>query len=174
MIRLSQGLLGILVLAAASCDSGGFGESKIKDLLEPRPLQLDAEQVMLTQAQVDCGVRSELWDAPVSVGDRMVARLTEKGRAAKFTDDVVLTNASVKPYTQVRGQFNLAVFEVVNIKDEPGAKIVDAKVGVYVSHSCFTGALPMMGVRRGDFTPDAPATFRFLEQGGWHLDRIVH
>jgi len=67
-----------------------------------------------------------------------------------------------KPVTQVRGQFNLAVFELVHIKDEPGAKVVEARVGVYVNHSCFNGALPMMGVRRGDFTPDAPATFRFV------------
>jgi len=173
-MRVARGLSAILLLVACGCDSGGFGLNKVKDLLEPKPLQLDAEQVMLTQAQVDCGVRADLWEAPISSGERMVARLTEKGRAAKFTDDVVISSAFAKPVTQVRGQFNLAVFELVHIKDEPGAKLVEARVGVYVNHSCFNGALPMMGVRRGDFTPDAPATFRFVEEGGWHLDRIVH
>ena len=173
-MRLAQALSAILLLTAASCDSGGFGTYKIKDLLEPKPIQLDAEQVSLTQTQVDCGVKADLWEAPVALGERTVCRLTDKGRAVKFTDDVIMSSTLLRPYIQVRGQFNLAVLEVVNVRDEPGAKVVDAKIGVYVNHSCFGSPLPMMGVRKGDFTPDAPTTFRFLEQGGWHLDRIVH
>ena len=175
MLRLAQAFATVLLLSTLGCASGGFGESKIRELLETKPLQLDAEQVSLTMAQLDCGVRSELWEPPaLGAGDRQVARLMEKGRAAKFTDDVIITPGVRYPAAQVRGEFSIAVIEVLNIKDEKGGKLVEAKVGVYINNTCFNSPLTMMGIRRGDFSPDAAVQFRFLEEGGWHLDRIVH
>ena len=63
------------------------------------------------------------------------------------------------------------------IKDGPhGAKLVNGKVGAVIMHSCFGGVpLPIMGVRKGQFLPDAPVQLRYVQDGNdWRFDRILH
>ncbi len=173
-IGIARVLLGVLLLLTVGCGGDGLKEYKIRDLLESKPLQLEAEQVVLSMSQIDCGIRSELWEAPIQSGDLQIFRLLEKGRTTRFTDDIILMPSARNPYAQLRGEFSLSLQEVINVKDIKGGKLVEAKLGVYVNNSCLSGPVPMMGVRRGDFHPDAPVQLQFLEQGGWHLDRIVH
>src|SRR5882757_6838919 len=119
MKRLGWVFAAILCLSAAGCSSSGFGDSKVKELLETKALQLDAEQVSLTMGQVDCGVKADLFEPPVpGSGETQIARLTAKGRAIKFTDDVTIGSSVFgRPFAQVRGDFSLAVQDVVSIKD---------------------------------------------------------
>ena len=81
--RVSLAAAGLVLLG---CND--FNDGKTRSIIESNPVRLDAEQVTLTQQQVDCGVKADLWDSPVQTNDRSVARLTDKGRALKFYEDV--------------------------------------------------------------------------------------
>ena len=168
-----------IVLAAcalAGCGSSGFDQSKVKALIEEQPVKLESEQVALTQGIVDCGVQNELWEAPTQVStDRSVAKLTDKGRALKFSDDVSIGDAP-QPYVQVRGDLPLQVDDVPSITDvDANTKRADVKAGVKIDQACFPGPLPIMGVKKGNFNASVPPAFRFTFDGSsWHLDRLVH
>ena len=179
MIRNRERLLLASALFAFCCACGpkGFDEAMVGVRLQEKPVKLDGEQVILTDGQVSCGVQNELWDAPASVGNRMTARLLDKGRALNFYDDVVVREgASQISYVQVRGDFPAEVVPPSDIKDMgDGVKIVNVKVGARINHSCFTSPLPIMGVRKGQFAADALPTLRYVQEGSdWKFDRIVH
>ena len=169
-------------LCLTSCggwNTSEFDEDKAQGMLEARPVPLEGEQVSLTQQQVQCGVGAELWDSPSDVsGDRVVSRLNSAARDLKFSDDVSVTETGYRqPYAQVRGAFMLQVVEITSIRDskQQGIKIVEAKAGIRVNHACLTTPLPIMGVKRGSFKEDVPASFEFsLQDNGWHVDGIVH
>jgi hypothetical protein len=118
-----------------------------------------------------------LWDRPAQVSaERSTARLQQKGRDLRFGDDPVM-EPNRPAYVQVRGAISLQVDDVSNIRngDESGTKLVDVKAGARVQHSCFPTALPLMGVKKGNFQADVPATFRFrLRDDGWHVEQMVH
>jgi hypothetical protein len=146
----------------------------VKELLESAPLKLSGEQVTLTQAQVDCGVQNELWNPPSG----NMAQLTQKGRDLKFSDDVRMADADINvPYIQVTGSFPAAVYDVSKLRDtDGGMKLVDVKMGIVITHECFPKPLPMMGVKKGKFSPGAPVVFQ-LTGGGkemFALDKLVH
>jgi len=168
-----------LCLVCASCGSKtDFDGGKARAILQSTAVNLDGEQVSLTQAQLDCGVQSDLWEAPVQVSqDRTTARLTAQGRALNFSDDPAIEADFHQPIAQVRGAFSLEVNDVSNIRDGDSAdvKLVDGKAGVRLQHACFSNPLPLMGVRKGKFREDAPLTFLFrLKEDGWHYDSLVH
>ena len=170
------------VLVAAftcGCGSNEFSTGVVKATMEGNPVTLEAEQVMLNAKQLECGSREGLWDPPRQiVTDRQTGRLTDKGRALKFDDDVTVGEAGNKqPYLQVRGQFPLRVTEIVSITDGPAAdiKLVRAKVAVTIQHDCFPTPLPLMGVRQGKFTQDTDPVFQFrVSNNVWNLERVVH
>lgn len=155
--------------------SGDFNYGKVKSIIEASPVRLDAEYVMLSQGEVDCGVQNDLWDAPSDAGGHTVARLSQKGRDLKFGDDVDLSDLP-RPYVQIRGDFSLAVAEITADKDSPetGSKLVEAKVGVPFQHSCFPNPLPLMGVKKGNFRQDVSPVVLFRFNNGWYLDKFVH
>jgi hypothetical protein len=167
-----------LCLASIACGSkDDFDGGVAKDILEANPVHLDGEQVTLTTVQVECGVQSELWEAPSQVSqDRNTARLTSKGRELNFGDDPAIEPRFHQPYAQVRGAFSLEVGAVSGVRDgEDGAKVVDAKAGIRLQHACFPNALPLMGVKHGEFREDTPVSFLFRKsEDGWHLDKLVH
>ena len=175
-------LIGASLLATVSISCGGgargSGESLAKASLEAQPISVDAEQVLLTGPQVDCGVKEELWEAPQQIGGRTTARLTQNGRDLKFADDVSITEPGyTKPYVQVRGQFPVQVSEVGSIKDGPDGqtKIAQIKGGIVIQHACFSTPLPLMGVKNGRFTHEVPPRFQF--QPGdekWTFEKLVH
>jgi len=177
MLRILFALVAIVCLVACG-GSGDFNGGTAKGILEGSPVDLEAEQVSLSQQQFECGVQSDLWDAPALVAnDRTVAKLTQKARDLKFNDDVTIESKHPKPFVQVRGAFSLQVDEISGIHegDEQGTKRVDAKVSVKVPNSCFSAALPMMGVKKGDFKEDTPASFLFRQgPDGWKLEKLVH
>src|SRR5208282_286651 len=108
----------VTVLGLAGCSTPAFDSDAIKGMLENTPLDLSNEQVMVNQSQLECGTRDELWDAP----NGNVARLTQKGRDLKFTDDIRLNDPEIpQPYTQITGTFPVQVSEVVGLRDEKGA-----------------------------------------------------
>lgn len=162
--------MSALMLCLAACSSPDFDP---KPLLENTPVDLTNEQVTLTDAQVNCGAQNELWDPPSG----NIAKLTQKGRDLKFTDDVRVVDPNIHvPYTQVSGKFSVQVAEIAKVRDVEGGKLVDARLGVIIPQDCFNGtSLPLMGVRKGNFAPDAPVVFRFVGSGKeWSLDKLMH
>jgi len=167
-----------LSLLCAGCGDADFNDAKIRNIGASQQFTLTSEQVTLTQQQVDCGVENELWFAPTQVSQsRAIAKLTEKGRALKFSDDVSLGEPGFpQPYTQVNGAFDLQIDDIYDTKDvAQGTKNVVAKLGVKIPHGCFPNPLPVMGVHKGHFDEGTPATVAFaLENDGWHLDKVIH
>lgn len=170
-----------LALAAVGCKSSSdFDAGTATAALQSHPMKLEGEQVTLTQKQIDCAVQADLWDPPTELPpDHAIAHLKDKGRDLKFNDDVVIRDPNSKlPYVQVRGDLPLHVQEITAIRDgdQPGTKLVEAKVGVKIDHPCFSAPLPLMGVRHGNFTADAPVVFHFSQGdgGAWQADQIVH
>jgi hypothetical protein len=165
-------LFGVL----AGCGSpSDFNYGKVANILQANPVRLDAEYVMLSQPEFDCGVQNDLWEPPALNGSRSIARLTQKGRDLKFSDDVSVGDMR-KPYVQIRGDFSLGAVDVSADHNgpEPGTKLVDAKVGAILQHACFPNPLLIMGVRKGNFTQDFPPVLLFRLRDNWLLDSIVH
>jgi hypothetical protein len=81
-----------------------------------------------------------------------------------------------RPYVQVRGDFNLAAPDILSDKDgpEPNTRLVFARLSVPIPHSCFSDPLPMLGVRKGNFSEDVPPVVLFRFNNAWTVDRIVH
>jgi len=162
----------LAVLGLSGCSSSGFDGDAVKGMLESTPLELSNEQVMLNENQVTCGAKNDLWDPP----NGNVARLNQKGRDLHFTDDIRLNDPEIpQPYTQVSGRFSVQVADSSKIRDTPGGKLVDVKLGIMVPHECFTSPLPLMGVRKGKFTPEAPVVFRFKgSDKEFTFDKLMH
>ena len=181
-IMTHRGLLSAvfgLCLALVACgNKNQFDEGVAKSILEANAVKLDGEQVTITLMQLDCGVQSELWDTPAQVSqDRTAARLTSKGRELNFGDDPAIEPNFHQPHAQVRGAFQLEVGEVSGIRDgeTDDTKLVDAKAGIKLQHACFPNALPILGVKHGDFREDTPVSFLFRRgDDGWHLEKLVH
>jgi hypothetical protein len=171
----------LLVLYAFSTgcgDPNAFDEGTAKSLAEAAPFQLDSEQVSLSPTQLACGVNDELWDAPNGGADRSISHLQKKARDLNFSDDVTSSEPGyVYPYAQVRGKFPLQLDQVISIKDgeDKDTKIVQAKLGVKIPEACFDTPLYIMGIRKGQYHDDLPATLRYERYDvGWHLTKIVH
>ena len=180
-------LAAILCALSTGCgDPNAFDDGVAKGAAQAEPFPLDSEQVTMSPAQLACGANNELWEAPVvptttAVGlgsERTVSHLQQKGRDLNFSDDVSSDEAGhVLPYTQVRGKFPLQLDQVISIKDgeDKDTKIVQAKVGVKIAHPCFDTPLYIMGVHKGQYRDDLPATLQYERYGeGWHLTKIVH
>ncbi len=175
---LLSAVFGLCVASVACGDKNQFDEGVAKGILEANAVNLDGEQVTITQTQLECGVQSELWEAPSQVsGDRSTARLTSKGRDLNFDDDPAIEPNFHLPHAQVRGAFSLDVGEVSGIRDgeTDGTKLVDAKAGIKLQNACFPAPLPILGVKHGDFREDTPVSFLFRKSDdGWHLEKLVH
>jgi hypothetical protein len=165
--------VAILALWLSACGSSEFDEGSVRGQLDSAPQTLAGEQVTLTGTQLECGAKNELWESP----NGNVARLIDKGRDLKFSDDVRLNDPDIHvPYIQVSGTFPVVVTDVSKLRDDgKGFKLVDVKIGITIPHECFATPLPLMGVRKGKFTPEAPVVFRFQGSGKeWSLDKLVH
>ena len=166
----------VAIGALAGCGSpSDWSQGRAAAVIQGSPVKLDAEYVTLAENEFECGVQNDLWEPPASNGSRSTARLTQKGRDLKFSDDVSIGDMR-KPYVQIRGEFSLGGVDVSADKDGPesGTKLVDAKVGAIVQHSCFPNPLPIMGVKKGNFTQDAPPTLLLRLNNNWELDKFVH
>ena len=172
MSRLLLSSIAILAICLCGCGTPEFDTDAAGAQIQNTPQSLSNEQVVLSDNQVECGVKNELWDAPTG----NLARLAQKGRDLKFTDDVRLNDPEIHtPYIQVSGTFPVAISDVSRLRNDNGYKLVDVKLGVVISHECFTTPLPLMGVKKGKFTPDAPVVFRFQGSGKeWSLDKLMH
>jgi hypothetical protein len=103
--------------------------------------------------------------------------LTAKGRALKFDDDVAASDPDYRfPHVQVRGDFQLTTLEATTIKEGPekDTKLVEARVGARIDHSCFPTPMPVMGLKKGNFTPDAAPVFLLRNDNGWRVEKVVH
>ena len=172
-VAYSAACVAIFALWLSSCATPDFDEGAVRGQLESTPQNLSGEQVALTEAQLACGAKNELWESP----NGNVARLIQKGRDLKFSDDVRLNDPEIRgPYIQVSGTFPVVVADVSKLRDAgKGFKEADVKLGITIPHECFATPLPLMGVRKGKFTPEAPVVFRFQGSGKeWSLDKLMH
>lgn len=176
-----------LALACCGCTQTDFPPEKAQGLLQLHPIHLDAEEVTLTQAQVDCGTQSDLWEPPAQQANNggfsnfsalTVAHLNTQARELRFDDDVILSEPGQRsPYVQIRGDFPVTLADdgIVIHDDGQYGKKVEGKVLVTINHACFTDPLPLMGVRKGKFSQDAPVVLHYsLENDGWHFDKLTH
>jgi hypothetical protein len=174
--RLLLGAVLAGTLFSVGCND--FNDGKTKNLVEAAPVRLDAEQVMLGRAEIDCGIQNELWGPPNPPNQgRSICPLTPAGRALKFDDDVVFTEPGYRSsYVQIRGAFPLGVISIENTKDGPekDSKLVELKVGVRIDHACFPNPLPIMGLRKGQFSQDYNPVVLFRLDGGWQMDKFIH
>jgi hypothetical protein len=168
-------VLTALAAALTGCNSSEFSWGKVSGTVQGNPMKLDAEYVMLSQGEFDCGVQNDLWEASASNGSRSTARLLQKGRDLKFSDDVSLGDMR-RPYVQIRGDFSLGAVEVSADHEGPeaGTKLVEAKVGAIIPHTCFPNPLQIMGVRKGTFSQDVPPVLLFRLANNWQFDGFVH
>ena len=177
-MSLKVQLLVVLGASLVTVGCSDLNPGKTSNMIEASPVKLDAEQVMLTPDQVQCGVQAELWQAPSAPNQgRSVCALLPAGRALKFDDDVVYSESGYhSPYVQIRGTFPLGVQDITNTKDGPeqGTKLVEAKVGVKIDHACFSNPLPIMGLRKGQFSQDYSPVILFRLDGGWQMEKFVH
>lgn len=172
-------ILAGIALLLTGCGSDSFNYGKVANLIEGSPMHLDAEYVMLTGQQFQCGVSEDLWQQPnhpiMISGQTATSSLTQAGRNLKFSDDVIIGEKHY-PYVQVRGDFNMKVIEISSDHAGPDqdTRLVDTKLGVIIAHSCFPQPLPMMGVRKGEFTQDYVPVLQLRYNNGWSIDKIVH
>ena len=172
-------LAALLCAVTTGCgDPDAFNDGVVKGAAQAQPFQLDSEQVNMNPTQLACGANDDLWEAPVVGSDRTISRLEQKGRDLNFTDDISSDELGHQwPYTQVRGKFPLQVDQVISIKDgdDKDTKIVQARVGIRIAEPCFDTPLYILGVRKGQYRDDLPATLQYERSGdGWHLTKIVH
>jgi hypothetical protein len=172
--------LAVAVVLCGCKPSSEFNEDTARGAIESGKMNLVGEQVTLSDSQIQCGVQSEIWDPPTSLSpDHSTAHLTSKARDLKFNDDVIVKDPGSRvAYVQVRGEFQLQADSIVAIKDgeDKSAKVVEAKASIKIDNPCFPAALPLMGVRHGNFSPDSPVVFHmyFDENSGWHVGKLVH
>lgn len=158
------------------CNGSDFNDGKAQTILENNSIHLDGEEVQLTQDQLNCAVENDLFETPSQASsNRYVARITQKGRDLKFTDDVSIGEFP-QPAAQIRGDFNLQVTNFGSTHDPAdGTKLVEVRALVKISHPCFGAGLPLMGVKKGAFSQDTLARAEFgFTQNGWQFDKIVH
>jgi hypothetical protein len=183
-METSRVALAVLLCVAFALDgcrvSSEFSEDIAKNSIEFGKMNLEGEQVVLTDSQIQCGVQSELWDAPTTLSpDHTTSHLTSKARDLKFNDDVIIRDPGTRvAYVQIRGEFPLQADSVTSVKDgeDKNSKLVEARVSLKIDNPCFQNPLPMMGVRHGNFSPDSPVVFHmhFDETIGWRVDKLVH
>ena len=172
--------LCLAVVLSGCRPSSDFSEDIARGSIEYGKMNLEGEQVTLTDPQIQCGVQTELWDSPTTLSaDHTTAHLTSKARDLKFNDDVIIHDPSSRvAYVQVRGEFPLQADSIVSIKDgeDKNSKLVEAKVSIKIDNACFPNSLPLMGVRHGNFSADSPLVFHmhFDESVGWRVDKLVH
>jgi hypothetical protein len=158
----------------SGCGGGGFAPNA---LLESHPVHLDGEQVVLDQAQVDCGTREDLWTLSPLGDTRFIGHLTQKGRNLQFSDDIQIGDPGVGvPYAQIHGAFTVKALQIGSVRDEnEWTKLAESKIAVHIDHACFESSPPvLMGIRHGQFDASASPVFRFKLDGEWALDQIVH
>ena len=158
--------------------SHGLDQNTVIPRAMGAPVQLDNEQVSLTDVQLTCGVASELWEETPSETQRTIYRLTDKGRALQFADDIYVHDPEFQvTYTQVRGKFYLDMPSILEIRDGPddATKLIQAPIGVKISHVCFPDPLPLMGVAKGRFSVKLAPTLIY-ENGadGWMPTKFLH
>ncbi len=180
MLRILGSAVCGLALSLTGCVMAPLDDAtNIKMAVEAQPIRLEAEQVVLTPRQVDCGTREDLWEPPAQGSEsRQSARLMTGGKALHFDDDVSVTETGyAQPYVQVRGEFPVVVEEVIHVRNGSGAnsRIAQVKASVTVAHSCFARPLPLMGVRNGKFHQDISPTVELRVEGEtWKFERVLH
>jgi hypothetical protein len=174
MIR-ALGLIALLAaLGCAGCSNKDFDEGAAIGLARVTAIKLNGEQVVLNERQIACGVEKDLWEEPS--GERKTAPILPKGQALNFYGDVVVNDGALGSYAQVRGEFTLEPLPPLDIKDpKDGVKLVTGRAGVNVMNTCFGTPLPLMGVKKGQFSPEAPVQMRYLFNGkDWEIDSVFH
>jgi hypothetical protein len=177
MKRISRTALLSLFVLLAGCGSSEFNKDTAKEVIEANPVQLNGEQLLLTEEQVTCGNQQDLWHLTQLGSKKAIGHLTDKGRALQFTDDVRVGEQGAAGATvQVTGKFALRALQVPSLQNEgERSRVVEAKTVVVVNHECFKGSSPaLLGVRRGEFTASANPMFRLKLRDDWSVSELIH
>jgi hypothetical protein len=170
--------MAALALTLAGCGAPEFSAQTAKEAIETKPLDLHREQLILTDEQVTCGDREELWHVTQLGPGHIVGRLTPAGQKLNFSDDVrVAGPGQGSSRVQVSGTFPLRVLTVSSIEDQgANAKRVEARTAVVIEHECFKRPLPMlMGIRKGEFSASTAPMFQMkMREFTWSVDELVH
>src|SRR5579884_2258111 len=85
--RSSLALTSLLLSSLISVGCTASANDDAKSIIEAAPVKVEAEQVMLAPAEVDCGVHAELWGPPTDPNQgRSICPLMDAGRALHFDD----------------------------------------------------------------------------------------
>ena len=178
VLKLGLAAVGVAAcFAMTGCYNSVFDETSLQQSGARQPIEVQSEQVTVKQEVVDCAVDAGLFEKPLDMGSRYVARLTQKGRDLGFSDDISIGEAGYnQPYSQIRGKFPIEFREVTRIRDvEKGVKRVEARAGVKIAHECFHDPLPLMGIRNGQIAENLPVAFEFDQYGGdWRITNVLH
>ncbi len=167
-LKLFSVALLLALLVSCGSDEAAISLEVVKTSLEAKPVRLEAEQVVLTQPQYECGLKEELWQqATEKFGDRTIARLSQRARDLMFDDEVTVTEPGFRlPYVQVRGELPVKVSEVISFTERTrGIWDAEAKISVVIQHACFPKPLPLMGVKKGKFSQEVNPVFQFRKKG---------
>ena len=179
MTRMCHRVLLVVwaALLLGACSEGPFDEYAALLQIQAQPVQLDGEQVTLTGDQITCGERDDLWVVLPEGAGRSMARLTDRGRALGFSDNIHMGDPGISfPYGQIRGKFPLRAANP-HMKDvDERTKIVDARIQVVMDGACLKKSPPtLMGLHHGEFTTLDNPTFEFRLHGEeWRLAGLVH
>jgi hypothetical protein len=180
-LRTLIALTTILSIVCSGCSGADLTSSKVKALLEAKPVTGVQAPVQLSKAQFECGVKAELWDPPTSIpGVPSIARVTDKGEALKFRGRVFApgpdeaTRDADARLVQVFGEVAVTVDEVTGILVEldHGTKWAKVKLGAKIQHACFAGPLPFVTyVGEGMKQAPGPVKIGFVQDDkGWHIE----
>jgi hypothetical protein len=169
--------LWFTLLVVTGCgDSGVFDQPQAQAVIESAKIPLSSEQVLVTEQQILCGEKKDLWTVDQMEGGGALGRLSEAGRALGFGDDVRMGDRKFTgPYVQLRGDFKVKVQKFLQMTDQgTDAKIVEAKLGVVVKHECFPKPLALLGIDHGDFSEDTAPRIHLRQRNGWTADQVLH
>ena len=173
-----QALMALLAFVLAGCGAAPFDVNTAKQVIETKPVELQREQLTLTDDQVACGDREELWHVTELGPGHTIGRLTPHGQKLNFSDDVrVAARGMGVSSVQVSGAFSLRVQKVASIEDlDARSKRVEANTAVVIKHPCFERPLPvLMGVRKGEFSAStAPLFLMKSHELDWTVEQLVH
>ena len=119
VLKLGLAAVGVAAcFAMTGCYNSVFDETSLQQSGARQPIEVQSEQVTVKQEVVDCAVDAGLFEKPLDMGSRYVARLTQKGRDLGFSDDISIGEAGYnQPYSQIRGKFPIEFREVTRIRD---------------------------------------------------------
>jgi hypothetical protein len=172
-MRFLTNILAILAvsLTLASC-SEPTDEELLLESIGNSTVRMDNEQVVLTQDQVNCGTKEELWEVSELPNGSSIARLTPAGRKF-FADDLRIGDAHYSgPVAPLVGSHKIKLVKVTSLQPPTGpVQTLTGRISAVLEHECFSSPVPIMGIAHGTFSERAEPILRVRNGVG---EQIIH